>query len=175
VSEVLVRPRTRADLPALVEVLAAQRHVSRYPLRWPLPFPTEEFVWREADLAGWVAEVDGRVVGHVAVQAVDDVFSPGTLAQEWSAGHGRPVTELGIMGTLFVDPAARGRGVGRVLHDASVGWLREHGLAPCLDVVPVHAAALVMYERLGWTEVARVRPPWLPDEEPDVVAMVLLS
>ncbi len=171
----VVRARAEADLPALVEVLAAQRDAARYPLRWPLPFPTEDFIRRSSDLAGWVAEVDGRVVGHVAAQAVDDVFSPGELGRAWSAGHGRPVGELGIMGTLFVDPAVRGRGVGRALHDASVGWLRDRGLAPCLDVVPVHAAALVMYERLGWTEVARVRPPWLPDVEPDVVAMVLLS
>ena len=170
-----VRPRTESDLPALVEVLAAQREEARYPLRWPLPFPTEDFIRRTSDLEAWVAEVDGRVVGHVAVQGVDDVFSPGDLGLAWSAGHGRPVAELGIMGTLFVDPAVRGRGVGRALPDESVGWLRSRGLAPCLDVVPVHAAALVMYERLGWTEVARVRPPWLPDAEPDVVAMVLLS
>jgi GNAT superfamily N-acetyltransferase len=172
---VVVRRRDRADLPALVEVLTAQREEARYPLRWPLPFPAEDFVWRSSDLEGWVAEVDGRVAGHVAVQAVDDVFSPGDLGHAWSSGHGRPVTELGIMGTLFVDPAVRGRGVGRALHDVSVGWLRERSLAPCLDVVPVHVAALVMYERLGWTEVARVRPPWLPEAEPDVVAMVLLS
>ena len=170
-----VRPRTEADLPALVEVLAAQREEARYPLRWPLPFPTEDFIRRTSDLEAWVAEVDGRVVGHVAAQAVDDVFSPGDLGLAWSAGHGRPVAELGILGTLFVDPTVRGRGVGRALHDESVGWLRSRGLAPCLDVVPVHAAALVMYERLGWTEVARVRPPWLPDADPDVVAMVLLS
>lgn len=172
---VVVRPRTRADLPALVEVLSAQRDATRYPLGWPLPFPTEEFIWRSSDLTGWVAEVDGRVVGHVAAQAVDDVFSPGELGRTWSAAHGRPVAELGILGTLFVDPSVRRRGVGRALHDACVGWLRERGLAPCLDVVPVHAAAVVMYERLGWREVARVRPSWLDDGEPDVLVMVLLS
>ncbi len=170
---VVVRVRVEADLPALVSVLEAQRVESRYPLRWPLPFPPEEFVWRSSDLTGWVAEVDGRVVGHVAVQAADDVFTPGGLGEAWSAGHDRPVHELGILGTLFVDPSTRGRGVGRALHDVAVEWLRAQGLAPCLDVVPVHAAALVMYERLGWREVTRIRPPWLPDDEPDVVVMVL--
>jgi GNAT superfamily N-acetyltransferase len=168
-----VRPRTAADLPALTTLLAAQQSATRYPLRWPLPFPAERFVAREVDLAAWVAELDGRPVGHVSVQHLDDVFSPGELGQEWSRAHGRPAEHLGILGTLFVDPGVRRQGVGRLLHDTALAWLREHDLAPCLDVVPVHAAAVEMYARLGWVEVARVRPPWLPDAEPDVVAMVL--
>ncbi len=171
-TDVVVRPRTEADLPALTTVLAAQQPLSRYPLRWPLPFPVERFVAREVDLAAWVAELDGRPVGHVSVQRLDDVFTPGRLGEEWSRAHGLTADRLGILGTLFVDATARRRGVGRLLHDTALVWLRDRGLAPCLDVVPVHAAAVVMYERLGWVEVARVRPSWLPEEEPDVVAMV---
>lgn len=165
----VIRPRSEADLPALTALLAAQQSVTRYPMRWPLPFPIEQFVVRASDLAGWTAELDGVPVGHVAAQsAADDVLLP-----HWSAGHGLPLERLGVVGTLFVDPGVRRQGLGRRLHDTAVDWLRTHDRAPCLDVAPVHAAALEMYAAIGWREVARLRPPWLPDGEPDVLAMVL--
>ena len=168
-ADLVVRPREVADVTALGEVLATQRGASRYPLRWPLPFPVEEFVVRPDDLAAWTALLDGRPVGHVSAQrAADEVVLP-----LWERGHGRPADRLGVVGTLFVDPGVRGRGLGRLLHDTAVGWLREHDLGPCLDVVPIHAAAQAMYAAAGWREVGRVRPRWLPYGEPDVVAMVL--
>ena len=168
-SELVVRPRADDDLPHLTAVLAAQQSTTRYPMRWPLPFPVEQFVVRGNDLAAWTAELDGRPVGHVAAQAADDE----QLAPYWQDGHGRPADRLGVVGTLFVDPAVRGLGLGRRLHDTAVAWLRAHDRAPCLDVVPVHVAALAMYAGIGWREVARVRPHWLPAGEPDVLAMVL--
>ena len=166
--ELVVRPREAGDLPALVEVLGAQRGASRYPLRWPLPFPAEEFIARPDDLAAWTALLDGRPVGHASAQrATDEMVLP-----LWERGHGRPADRLGVLGTLFVDPGVRGRGLGRLLHDAAVAWLREHDLGPCLDVVPIHAPAQAMYAAAGWREVGRARPRWLPAAEPDVVAMV---
>ena len=167
--ELVVRPREETDLPALCDVLAQQRDASRYPLRWPLPFPVEEFVARPDDLAAWTALLDGRPVGHASAQrATDAVVLP-----SWERGHGLPADRLGVLGTLFVDPGVRGRGLGRLLHDTAVGWLREQRLGPCLDVVPIHAPAQAMYAAAGWREVGRVRPHWLPAGEPDVVAMVL--
>lgn len=165
----VVRPREAADLPALVEVLAAQREASRYPLRWPLPFPVEDFIVRLDDLAAWTVLLDGRPVGHASAQRAGDAV----VLPLWESGHGRPAERLGVLGTLFVDPTVRGRGLGRLLHDTAVTWLREHDLAPCLDVVPIHAPAQAMYAAAGWREVGRARPRWLPDGEPDVVAMVL--
>ena len=167
--EIEVRPRRDEDVPGLVEVLAAQQPTSSYPMRWPLPFPIEEFVVRQGELAAWTALADGRPVGHVAVQeASDELFGP-----HWERGHDLPVDRLGVMSTLFVDPTLRGAGLGRRLHDVSVGWLREQGRGPCLDVAPVHAGALRLYEALGWVEVCRLRPPWLPVGMPDVRGMVL--
>ena len=115
-SELVIRPRTEADVPALTEVLAAQQRLTRYPMRWPLPFPVEQFVVRDVDLAAWTAELDGRPVGHVAVQCADEVFTPRLLAQHWERGHGLPVERLGVLGTLFVDPGVRRMGLGRQLH-----------------------------------------------------------
>jgi len=167
--ELVIRTREPADLPALAEVLAAQQGGSRYPLRWPLPFPVEDFVVRTSDLTAWTALLDGRPVGHVSAQrVVDQVVLP-----LWEGGHDRPADRLGVLGTLFVDPGVRRRGLGRLLHDTAADWLREHDLGPCLDVVPIHAPAQAMYAAAGWREVGRVRPGWLPDGEPDVLAMVL--
>lgn len=156
-----VRPRTPADVPALVEVLARQQAGSRYPLRWPLPFPVERFVVRDAEEASWVAEVDGRVVGHVAVTRVEQ---PADF---------RTVGDLAAVSVLFVADEVRGTGVGGRLLDAAVGWIRERGRVPVLDVVPRHSRAVDVYRRRGWVEVARRRPDWLPADEEDLVLIVL--
>jgi len=68
-------------------------------------------------------------------------------------------------------------GVGRALLRTAVTGIGRAGLRPCLEVLPVHAAALAMYESDGWREVLRVRPAWLRaaagDEVPDVRVLVL--
>lgn len=64
----VIRTRRPEDLPALAEVMAEQQPVSRYPVRWPFPYPLEDFIARSEELAAWTAEVDGVPVGHVSVQ-----------------------------------------------------------------------------------------------------------
>ena len=166
---VTVRERRPADVPALAEVLAAQQPVSFYPLRWPLPFPAEEFVVRADEERAWVAEVDGRVAGHVSITTVRE----GELGTIWSDGAGRPVDELACMSVLFVDHTLTGSGVGRALIDTAVGWSREQRRTPVLDVVVRHGRAAEVYRHLGWQQVGTARPDWLPDSEPPVLLMVL--
>ncbi|MDN4160113.1 GNAT family N-acetyltransferase [Nocardioides abyssi] len=157
----IVRPRRPEDVPALVEVLAAQRAGSPYPMRWPLPFPVEQFIVRSSEEASWVAEVGGRVVGHVAACSVPDP-------------HDFPVAgHLASVSVLFVDPALRGAGVGGRLLDTAVAWMREHGRVPVLDVVPRHSTAVEVYRHRGWVEVGRLRPDWLPADEADLLLMTL--
>ena len=166
---ITIRPRERDDLVGLAAVLAAQRATSTYPMRWPLPFPVEQFIVRDHELAAWVAEADDRPVGHVSVVAAGS----GPLVDTWCDAHGVPAERLGVLSVLFVDTSLRRAGVGRRLHDTAVDWMRSKGLAPCLDVVPVNEAAIKMYAALGWREVGRARPAWLPDDAPDVLVMVL--
>lgn len=156
-----VRPRTPADVPALVDVLARQQAGSRYPLRWPLPFPVERFVVRDTEEASWVAEVDAQVVGHVAVTRVEQ------------PEHFRIAGDLAAVSVLFVADEVRGTGLGGRLLDAAVGWIRERDRVPVLDVVPRHSRAVEVYRRRGWVEVARRRPDWLPADEEDLVLMEL--
>jgi GNAT superfamily N-acetyltransferase len=164
-----IRPRQADDVIGLGAVLAAQQATSRYPMRWPLPFPVERFIARDHELAAWTALLDDRPVGHVAVLEAGDTEFTG----HWSRGHALPAGRLAVLSTLFVDTRLRRTGLGRRLHDTAVGWMREHGRAPCLDVIPVHEAATGLYVGLGWREVCRLRPGWLPDEAPDMVGMVL--
>jgi GNAT superfamily N-acetyltransferase len=154
-----------------------QQSLTRYPFRDPLPVPPEQFLHTDDALAAWTAEVDGRPVGHVC-----RVTSPrGPQADEMNGAcahaHGCGTDELGWVSTLFVDPAARGLGIGRALVGTVVDDMRAAGLRPCLEVLPVHPAALALYEADGWQEVLRLRPEWLRTVDgevpPDVRVLVL--
>ena len=166
---VTFRPREPADLPTLVTLLAAQQPRSHYPFRWPLPFPPEQFIARETERHSWVAVVDGTTAGHIAVtEVIDDDFS-----RVWTAATGRIASGLGCVSAFFVDETRRGSGIGGGLLDRAVALLRSQGRLPVLDVVQRHGDALAIYRHRGWREVGEVRPPWLPADEPPVVAMVL--
>ena len=168
-TEVTIRPRRPEDLAPLADVLAQQQSHTGYPQRWPLPFPVEEFLHRATELRSWVAELDGAVVGHVAVGAVQ----PGDMATVWGAGTGRPLTELAEVSVLFVDRGTVGRGVGAALLATAVRFIRESGSTPVLDVVQETENAVRLYEGSGWEVVGETRPPWLPDTHRPVLLMVL--
>lgn len=166
VSPAVVRPRVSADLPVLVEMLGAQQAGSAYPMRWPLPFPVQDFLVRSYEEQAWVAEVDGAVVGHVMVGRVEDPAIAAAFAPETAA------SSLATVSVLFVAEATRGTGVGGLLMDTAVAYARERGRLPVLDVVSSHAAVDV-YRHRGWHEVARIRPAWLPTGRTEVILMSL--
>ncbi len=55
----------------------------------------------------------------------------------------------------------------------AVDAVRRAGLVPALDVAPASTAAIALYERAGWREVARGRPGWLPGDWDDVRYFIL--
>lgn len=167
---VLVRPRREKDVDALVAVLTEQREAqpsSEYPLRWPLPFPVRDFVVRATEEHAWVAEHDGRLVGHVAVTALGDLGPAFARALDAEPDGMRAVSGL------FTALSARGDGLGARLLEVAVRRIRDDGHRPVLDVVPTHAAAVGLYRARGWREVGRLRPAWLPAERPDLLLMTL--
>ena len=167
--EVVVRERAPQDIAVLADVLAAQRPHTGYPQNWPLPFPVASFIARADEDTAWTAELDGRVVGHVAVSRVE----PGLEADLWTAGTGRPREELAAVAVLFVDHTVQGRGVGRALLSTAVAAIRGSGRIPVLDVVQETTSAVELYRRTGWQVVGEGRPSWLPDDHLPVLFMVL--
>lgn len=168
----VIRARRPGDVAFLCDVLAEQQPSSRYPFRWPMPFPVERFIVRDHELGSWVAEIDGRVAGHVSVTAVttvDDISSP------WCAAAGTGITGLGCVSVLFVGLDTKGLGVGGRLLDTAVQCCRELGLVPVLDVLQSSSGggAAAVYRHRGWQTVGEVRMPWLPAEEPPMLLMIL--
>ncbi len=166
---VRLRPRRLEDVPRLAALLAEQQPTSHYPLRWPLPFPVEDFLVRPGEHAAWVAEVDDVVLGHVAVTALRD-----DLADRFTAAlPGRRPDDLAAVSVLFVALASRGLGVGGLLLDTAVAHVRAAGRVPVLDVVPTHTGAVALYRSRGWREVGGFRPAWLPPDRSDLLLMAL--
>ena len=86
---------------------------------------------------GWVVERDGVIAG-------------------FAVGNG----QTGNIWAMFVDPGHEGRGCGRQLHAALVGWLWEQGLDRLWLTTEAGTRAERFYERAGWV---RTGPPIGPE------------
>ena len=94
----------------------------------------------DGPVAEFVAEVDGRAVGSVAL-------SPRSEGVAW-------------LSKLFVDAAYRGRGLGRALLARAVEEARVRGYRRIeLETRTIYREAIHLYEATGW-----VRGPDLPPE-----------
>ncbi|MFF4054659.1 GNAT family N-acetyltransferase [Streptomyces sp. NPDC001668] len=154
-----VRPRTDDDVEACVRALAEVHHRDGYPVNWPAR--PGEWLAREAVLGSWVADLDGRVAGHVSLCRAGE----GDLAPVlWSERNGTSGEQAAVVGRLFVAPQARGHGIGALLMGRAVEEARQRGLHPVLDVVASDTAAAALYERLGWTRLATVGQRWSADQ-----------
>jgi GNAT superfamily N-acetyltransferase len=168
-----IRSRTPADLQALGRVLEEQRPHTGYPQTWPLRYPVDRFIARANELAAWVAELDGEVVGHVSVTRPGSGQDAGPEAQGWVAGAGRPLEDLAAVSVLFVDHRVSRRGTGRALLETAVAFIRSLDRVPVLDVVQESEGAVRLYLRNGWQVVGEARPAWLPEGNLPVLLMVL--
>lgn len=170
---ITLRERREEDLPALLDALREQQPLTGYP---QTGFEVkEDFIVRYFELVCLVAEVDGRPVGHVSIQEAGEVHhdATGRTLAAWERGHGRPASELGVISALFIDNSVRGQGVGTLLLDTAAQWCRDHGLGPCLDIVPNRSGALDMYRARGWVTVDEVETWWMQPGSPLVHVMVL--
>ena len=140
----LLRPRTIEDLDGCEALARAVQRSDGYPpyiagdLRSFLAVPA---------LGAWVAtDLDGRVVGHVALLRAS---SPPVMALASEATH-LPIDRLGVVARLLVAAEVRRQGVGRRLLAVAADAARERDLWPVLDVVKQFAGAISLYERCGW-------------------------
>ena len=90
-----------------------------------------------------VAKVDGEAAGCVALRALDQ----STLE----------------MKRLYVRPAARGAGLGKLLVEAAISIARQNGYAELLlDTLATMAAAQKLYGTLGFVEIPAYGNAFLP-------------
>lgn len=140
-------------------ILAEVHEQDGYPVNWP-DHPGE-WLAQPSLLAAWVAELDGRVVGHIGLSrsGAGDV-APGLWSRREGVGLGATV----VVNRLFVAPSARGHGIGALLMAQAVGEAQDRSLHPVLDVVASDTAAAALYERLGWELLATVEQQWSPEQ-----------
>ncbi|MGQ3050888.1 MAG: GNAT family N-acetyltransferase [Roseateles sp.] len=110
---------------------------------------------RLAGAQGFVAQLEGRLVGTVAVRG------PKPTGEAYIADPPPPLyTTPGtaILSQLAVHPDCRGQGVGELLLDAAEAWAREQGFAQlALDTAEPAVALRRRYERRGYTTVGGVQ------------------
>lgn len=167
----MIRPRTPADLPALVNALWEVHVQDGYPSVWPeqpLSFLAPADTVSADTLGGWVAEMDGRVVGQVLLRGVSR--PPG-----WLLDAGLTDPNLVILSRLFVAPGARHQGLVQALFQTAWAEAERRGLQPVLDVHHRNHAAIRLYERLGWQRIASVHADWADPDGTTPTVHVYLS
>ncbi|MEU8742980.1 GNAT family N-acetyltransferase [Streptomyces parvulus] len=144
---VTVRPFSDDDLTGAAEALVEVHETDGYPVEG-VDDP-EAWIKSEDVLAAWIAESDGRIVGHVAVMKPQGEAA----ADLWVKQSGDDMGHVGVLARLFVVESARKQTAGRQLMEAAASHARDHGLRLVLDVMVKDASAIRLYERLGWRKI----------------------
>jgi GNAT superfamily N-acetyltransferase len=143
-----VRPRANTDLPAAAAALVAVHRSDGYPVEGV----DDPHGWLISphQLAAWVAELDGRIVGHVALSEPqpDDA-----AAAMWTNTADGRADQVAVLGRLFVLSEARGHAIGERLVRTATEYAHAHGRRLALDVMTKDASAIRLYERLGWQQI----------------------
>ena len=141
-TQVVVRPAREGDLDAIVELLVEVAAEGRW-IGTELPVDRERRRrrlredLRRGDAVVLVAEAGGRIVGQLGM----DVASYG-------------VADFGML----VAEGWRGRGVGSALLRAAIERARQAGAHKvALQVWPHNAAAIALYEKLGFQREGLLR------------------
>ncbi|MBI2189764.1 MAG: GNAT family N-acetyltransferase [Acidobacteria bacterium] len=144
----LIRRAAEADVPALgrLGALLMRTHHTYDPERFLPPGSNPEAGYgrflrsqlREEDVAVFVAEKDGAVVGYVFA---------GLEPLSWKELR----DACGFIHDIAVAESDRGAGIATALVEAAVGWLRARG-APRVMLWSAHrnTAAQRLFERLGF-------------------------
>ena len=166
--DLVIRDRRDEDLPALVALLGRQQAETRYPYIWPFPDVIEKFLKRSTELRAWVAELDGELVGHIAVASVDD----DVLGRSWAAAHRVAVAELRCVSVFFADISRAGQGIGSRLLEHATAYASAEGY-PVLDVVAAQEVPVNLYLRRGWQLIETTQAPWHPGTDLPIHLMIL--
>jgi GNAT superfamily N-acetyltransferase len=124
----LIREAQVADIPAYMEVrLAVRENVLSNPALVTYA-DNVDYLTRRGK--GWVAEVDGRIVGFAIADLQDHSI--------WA---------------LFVHPDFEGRGIGRALHDTMLNWYFSQTSETVWLSTDPGTRAEAFYKKAGWKAV----------------------
>jgi RimJ/RimL family protein N-acetyltransferase len=143
VSETPIRPEQESDIEAVLDVLEAVGAEGRW-IGTEVPFDRSaradglrDSLSHPERFGGFVAEVDGRVVGSIGLHL---------------APYG--VVSLGV---AILD-GYRDRGIGTRLVERGIEWARQAGAHKlALEVWPHNDRAIRLYSKKGFTEEGRLR------------------
>ena len=145
---VTIRRRTTADLNAAAVALVEVHRTDGYPVEG-VDDPTA-WLLSPHQIAAWVAELHGNIVGHVALTEPQPDDAAATI---WMAHPENRGEHTAVLGRLFVLSRARGHALGEQLARAATDYAHQHGLRLVLDVMTKDSAAVRLYERLGWQRI----------------------
>ena len=143
----LIRPAVTADIPAIRAIYADAVLNGCASFELDPPDETEMTARmakiRDAGLPWFVAEVDGRVLGYAYAGA----YRP------------RPAYRFTVENSVYVDPAAKGRGLGRALLAALIETTTAMGYRQMLAVIgdSGNAASIGLHAALGFTHAGLLR------------------
>lgn len=142
-----------AHLRGAVEALLRVRRLEGvYPPRQDAKETVHDFAFwllNEDALERWVAVIGGEVVGHISLTDPHAYLSNALAGLGFEAQTRDGICEVS---KFFVDPLARGAGVGSFLLDAALRSAHSRGLRPALAVVDTSLAARRLYASTGMTE-----------------------
>jgi ribosomal protein S18 acetylase RimI-like enzyme len=150
---VTIRPKTAADAADLLTLAMAVHRHDGYP-RY-LPDDLAGFITSNYQDEAWVAVLDGRIVGHVALHRA--AGSPMLPAAQRATGLSPD--RLAMLARLLVAPTVRRQGVAQQLIAVATEHAQARGRRVVLDVVREADAAIRLYDALGWTRLESLRLP----------------
>lgn len=153
----MIRPRRSEDLEPCVALLRDVHGADAYPVVWPAD-PASWLAGRD-NLATWVAEQDGAILGHLSLCPVDGARS----GSPWREALPVPVEQLAVVSRFFVSTRARRRGIGHALMTRAEEHAADHDLRLVLDVAVENRNAIAVYERRGWRRVGTGELPLSAD------------
>ncbi|MFD7164902.1 GNAT family N-acetyltransferase [Streptomyces violascens] len=163
---VSVHPRRAEDLADAAAALIEVHSTDGYPVEGVAD--PEAWLSPPQLLKAWVAELEGRVVGHVAISRPDGEEA----VRIWTDRAHVPDSQVAVLARLFVVREARGNDVGRWLMAAATASAQMDGLRLVLDVMVKDTAAIRLYERLGWKRIGMAKHAYGDGQSTEAICFV---
>jgi ribosomal protein S18 acetylase RimI-like enzyme len=141
VTQPIIRRRTDADMVSAAAALVDVYRTDGYPVEGV----ADPVAWLRPTglITSWVAELDGEIVGHVAVSEPQ----PGDDAVRlWLEQSDDRIEHVAMIGRLFVKSTARRRSIGEQLAKAVATDENLRGKRLVLDVMEKDQDAIRLYK-----------------------------